>query len=139
MTLMAIGAAAGLAKSELVDRPKEERQRKLAAATQRYSPWTGLQAQGVQEADPLGSSIAFGGAGYQMGLGAENQSVNRTIADSMVAKNAAEMAAMATPKAMPQAGYAAPQSQYSLMGANPWGGVTSPYQLQQSLVSNYGY
>lgn len=135
MTL-AIGAGIGLAKSELIDRPKEKRERALAAATQRYSPWTGLAAQPVHEADPLGSALAFGGAANQFDVGTENQSLNRKLAEAMIAKNAVDTATMATPKATPQASYA---PQYGLMGGNPWGGVTSPYQLQQSLVSNYGY
>lgn len=61
--MVAVGVGTGVAKSELVDRPKEDRQRKLAAATQRYSPWTGLKAQPVQEADPFGSALQGGMAG----------------------------------------------------------------------------
>lgn len=71
-TALAIGAGVGLLKSELVDQPKEQRQRKLAGATQRYSPWTGLQAQPVQEADPLGSALQFGATGAQMGSSIQN-------------------------------------------------------------------
>jgi hypothetical protein len=64
---LAIGAGAGLLKSELVDAPKERRERTLAAATQKYSPWTGLQAQPIQQADPLGSAIQFGATGAALG------------------------------------------------------------------------
>jgi hypothetical protein len=64
---LAIGALVGLAKSKMVDEPKEERQRQLAAATQRFSPWTGLQAGKIEEADPFGNAMNYGamGAGMQ--------------------------------------------------------------------------
>jgi hypothetical protein len=78
---LAIGAGAGLLKSELVDRPKEARQRKLAAETQRYSPWTGMQAGQVQEADPMGSALAFGAAGAQVQGGMAQQDINKKLAD----------------------------------------------------------
>ena len=42
-----IGAALGLGKSVLVDRPREQRQRQLAAQTALYSPWTGM-IRGIQ-------------------------------------------------------------------------------------------
>lgn len=62
---VAIGAGAGLVKSEAIDRPKEARERKLAAETQRNSPWTGLQAQPIHEADPMGNAVNFGTMGMQ--------------------------------------------------------------------------
>ncbi len=67
------GAGVGVGKSELVDRPREERQRKLAAQTQRYSPWTGLQAQPIQEAKPFDSALQYGGTGAMMASGINNQ------------------------------------------------------------------
>lgn len=73
-----LGAAgAGLIKAEAIDGPKAERQRKLAAATQRYSPWTGLKANAVQEADPFGSALQYGATGASLGANiqsAQNQS-----------------------------------------------------------------
>lgn len=74
LTALAIGAALGLGKSELVDKPAAERARKLAAATQRYNPWTGAQAEKVQEADPVGSTLqgATSGIGLQQNY-AKNQ------------------------------------------------------------------
>jgi hypothetical protein len=59
-------ALAGLAKGETVDRQKERRERELAANTQRLSPWTGLKAGPIEEADPLGNAMAFGMAGAQL-------------------------------------------------------------------------
>jgi hypothetical protein len=66
--LMAAGlmALAGLAKSELVDKPKEGRQREYAAKTLKYSPWTGLTPGAVEEADPLGTAMQWGTTGGQM-------------------------------------------------------------------------
>lgn len=84
---MAIGAGAGLLKSELVDRPKENRQRKLAAATQRYSPWTGLQAGQISEADPMGSAIAFGATGAQIGTGMEQHALNQKLGEKALANS----------------------------------------------------
>ncbi len=70
---LAIGAGLGLLKSELVDVPKAQRQRVLAAATQRYSPWTHLAAAPVQEADPFSTALQFGGLGASL-AGAKQQS-----------------------------------------------------------------
>ena len=65
---MTIGimAGLGLAKSELVDRPREERQRRQAAITARWSPWTGMAPGGIQEADPLGSAMEAGLTGAML-------------------------------------------------------------------------
>lgn len=65
--------AAGLGKSLLIDAPKADRQRKLAAETARYSPWTGMAPQQVEEADPIGSAMQFGTTGAMLGQGIENQ------------------------------------------------------------------
>jgi hypothetical protein len=67
LTLGLIGAGVGLAKSELIDRPKEARQRKVNAEIMRWSPWTGMQPGQVQEADPFGSALAAGTTGAMLG------------------------------------------------------------------------
>ena len=67
LTAMAIGAALGLAKSELVDQPAAAKQRELAAATQKYSPWTGLKADPVANPNPFDSMLQYGSAGAMMG------------------------------------------------------------------------
>jgi hypothetical protein len=70
-------------KSEAIDKPKEARQRKLAAATQRYSPWTGLKANPIQEADTFGSALQGGMAGAtfasQNGAGGKGTAAPSTI------------------------------------------------------------
>jgi len=76
---IAILAGTGLLKSELVDRPREDRQRRLAAETQRYSPWTGLQAGHIQEADPFGSAIQGGLQGAAFSQNVESNKLNNDL------------------------------------------------------------
>lgn len=54
-----VGALAGGVKSAIAG-GKEARDRQLAADTQRYSPWTGLQAGPIEAANPVGDIM--GGA-----------------------------------------------------------------------------
>lgn len=77
-------AAAGLLKGLTVDAAKESRQRKLAAETSRYSPWTGLAPQQVQEADPLGSAMQFGSAGLGLGQGIQSAAGNEALQNAML-------------------------------------------------------
>ncbi len=81
ITALAIGAAVGLLKSQTVDAAKEKRDRKLAAETQRLSPWTGMTAAPIKEADPAGSALAFGGAAAQGYSGYKNDKLNAQMAD----------------------------------------------------------
>ena len=67
LTGLAIAAAVGLAKSQLVDKPAADAQRKLAAATAAYSPWTGMKPGAVQNANPFASMMQYGAAGAQIG------------------------------------------------------------------------
>lgn len=76
LALAGIGAGGGLLKSFLSDQPRAERQRKLAAETARYSPWTGMNPQAVQEADPFGSALQFGTTGAMLGQGLQSQAAN---------------------------------------------------------------
>lgn len=78
------GAGLGIVKHFASDKPKEERQRRLAAETARYSPWTGMQPQQVQDADIFGNVMQGGltGASFAQGLqglggGAESSMVPR--------------------------------------------------------------
>jgi hypothetical protein len=73
LAMMAIGAALGAAKSELSDRPKAEKQRKLEAEKARYSGWTGMQPGAVQEADLFGNALSGGLTGASMAQGMQNQ------------------------------------------------------------------
>jgi len=73
LVLAAIMAAAGAAKAMTVDKAREDRQRKLATETARYSPWTGMTPGQIQEADPFGSALQMGATGFGMGQGMQNQ------------------------------------------------------------------
>ena len=67
MSWVAVGmTAAGFVKSQVIDKPKEARQRELAAKTQELSPWTGMQANKIQEADPFGTAMQYGATGLSM-------------------------------------------------------------------------
>ena len=61
------GGALGLLKGFLIDKPREERQRKEAAEIMRWSPWTGMRAGPIVEADPFGAIMQGGSAGASMG------------------------------------------------------------------------
>ena len=67
LTLALIGGGVGLAKSEIFDRPQAQRDRRMAAETMRYSPWTGMQPEKVKEADPLGNVMQGAMTGGMMG------------------------------------------------------------------------
>lgn len=58
--------AAGLLKSELVDKPRARKDRQLQAKTAELSPWTGMKPSAVKEADPFGTALQFGSAGALM-------------------------------------------------------------------------
>ena len=83
-------AGLGLAKSELIDRPREERQRQQAANTMRYSPWTGMAPNAVQEADPFGSAIQGGLTGAMLSQNQQKLNTEKTLADAKL-KDAAEV------------------------------------------------
>lgn len=65
------GLALGGVKS-LLGADKEKRDRALAADTQRYSPWTGMQAAPVEENDVVGNLVSGGVAGAQFGQGLDS-------------------------------------------------------------------
>lgn len=67
LTIAAIMGGAGLLKSEILDRPREEKQREMAAVTARWSPWTGMAPQGIREADPFGSALQGAAVGGMLG------------------------------------------------------------------------
>jgi hypothetical protein len=100
MDPMTIGlmAGAGLLKSELVDRPREEEQRRQAAITARWSPWTGMTPNAIQTADPIGSAMQAGLTGAMLSQG--QQRLDADIA-SQKAKDTAELS-LAGGAAQPQ-------------------------------------
>lgn len=68
---LAIGAGVGLAKNVLSDQPEYERQKSLAAATARFSPWTGLKPQMPKAPNAFGDIISGGMTGLMAGQGLE--------------------------------------------------------------------
>lgn len=127
--LLAIGAALGLTKHFAVDAPRERRQRKLAAETQRLSPWTGLSAGPIQEPDLLGSVISSGLTGQQIADGAKMNDLNGQLMQKALGGGTPMPVAGVMPGApggnpwsvLGQGGM--PQLAQPGTMANPWGGV----------------
>lgn len=63
---LGLGAAAGAAKAG-IGAEKAQRERKLAASTQAYSPWTGMQAGPVHDPDVLGDVLQGATSGGMQG------------------------------------------------------------------------
>lgn len=84
LTMMLIGSAIGLGKSALIDAPKEKRQRELAAKTQELSPWTGIRAGAIEEADPFGSALKYGATGASMGAGNAQAAMDNEYKKAMI-------------------------------------------------------
>lgn len=74
------GALVGVGKAELVDAPRAERQRKLAAETQRYSPWTHMQAQPVEEAKPFDAAMQGAATGANAFMGVQSMQAQNKLA-----------------------------------------------------------
>jgi len=64
-----IGAGVGLLKSEFVDRPRADRERRREGQIAQWSPWTGMQPNRVSEADPMGLMMQGGMTGAMLGQG----------------------------------------------------------------------
>jgi hypothetical protein len=118
LPLLGIGAGLGLLKTLAFDGPRERRQRKLAAETERLSPWTGLKPGSIQEADPLGTSIGFGLTGYQLGQGSKISELNQKLLQKAIdAPN--------NPVAQVSAGGGMPMN----FGGGGGGGGSNPWSL----------
>lgn len=67
---VALMLAASMAKEAMIDKPKRDAETKLAAETQRYSPWTGLTAKAPE--NNFGSNLLQAGiTGAMMGQNME--------------------------------------------------------------------
>lgn len=76
LAALGLGAGLGLGKHFLVDQPRYKSAKKLAAETQRYSPWTGLKATAPESPSAFESGI--GGAGYGLSsLGTVNDAIGK--------------------------------------------------------------
>lgn len=109
------GAGLGLLKGE-ADKKREKKERLLNAEIVRYSPWTRLNPEPVQSADPMGSILQGGLSGAMMGQGIAG--VN--------AQNAALSAqgAAAAPGAAPPPTYMPGQGMAPYANASPWTGMS---------------
>ncbi len=76
LAIIGLGAAAGLAKSELVDKPAARKKNQLLADTQRLSPWTGMKPDPMAIEQPSSVGGALGGAGMGLGLGLNLQAAD---------------------------------------------------------------
>lgn len=124
ITLGLLLGAAGILKSEAIDRPAADRKRKAEAAKTRYSPWTGMQGSSVDDPDTVGAGMNWGMAGAGMGQAMGQQELMQGMAtkqgallDSQIGLNNARAGA---------AGGGVAPSLYgdiprkSPAGANPW-------------------
>jgi hypothetical protein len=91
LTLAAIGAGVGLLKSEMIDRPREQEQRRRNAEIARWSPWTGMQGEAVNPADPFGSSLTYGLTGYSLGQNIEASGKAKDAAEAAKATQATSL------------------------------------------------
>jgi hypothetical protein len=90
---LSLGSAGlGALKSELIDKPNENKDRIMAAITTRYSPWTGLRAKEVERTNPLGEMLAFGSQGAAMGQNIEAQQSQQKLQDMLSEKLARDIA-----------------------------------------------
>lgn len=133
LTLAAVMGAAGLAKSELIDRPREERQRKQAAITARWSPWTGMAPNAIREADPFGSAIQGGLAGAMIGQATQG-------ADAAKTKDVAEVS-LAGGKGISQTGPYLTAQEYPVIQQEQPLALEPMQQMQQNVatVSQYPF
>lgn len=79
ITLAILLGGAGLVKEATLGADKERRDRTLAAETQRYSPWTGLKAGGIKEADPFGSALQGGFGGFALGSSIQSAEADNAL------------------------------------------------------------
>lgn len=123
LTGLAIAAALAVAKDKMVDEPQYQKQKQLAANTQRLSPWTGLTAQNPKPPNWMGQAIQYGATGAAMGA---NYGKGATAAGENAATNT-----YAGMSPTPAASAAVNPSATGSMYGNPYGffGV-SPNPLQ---------
>lgn len=80
---MAIALGAGVGKHFAIDKPAADRKRALAATTERFSPWTGLHGQPVDEPNLAGTALGFAANGAALGQGIDNMSSDQAYKDAL--------------------------------------------------------
>lgn len=91
LTLALIGGGVGLGKNLLFDQPAEKKDRAVAAAVARFSPWTHLDPGNYmpKRADMFGSVLQGGTTGAMLGQGMQNQDAYNSYLGSQTAANQA--------------------------------------------------
>lgn len=84
ITMSMILGGTGLLKGIGPDKWKEDRQRNLAANTQRYSPWTHLQANPIEEADPFNSTLQGAASGYAQGQNFQGAAAQKGLTEAQM-------------------------------------------------------
>lgn len=84
--LMAVGAGLGAAKYEQ-DRRNADRQRQSESTIAAYSPWTGMQAQRVNDPDFMASTLQGASTGASLGQSMENADAAKALQASQVGMN----------------------------------------------------
>lgn len=80
------GAGLGLLKSELIDKPNEQKDREMQSITDRYSPWTKMRGVAPEHTDPLGAAVAAGAQGASLGQGLDKSAADNALTQSMADK-----------------------------------------------------
>lgn len=103
---------------------KEQRQKQLASATQRYSPWTGLQAQPVSYADPLGTAAQGAAGGLAMEQMSQNSDAQKKLMEAQTGffdrANGGKAGASATPMTAMPSTDSGMMSYNDYRAKNPW-------------------
>ena len=77
-----IGLAAGGALANTYSQQQAyDQKKKIAAATQRYSPWTGMKADTPVQPSMVGSAFQGGAQGAMLGQGINNAAASQQLAD----------------------------------------------------------
>jgi hypothetical protein len=87
----------GLMKSKSIDEPRANRERDLAAKTQELSPWTGLRANPVNEANPLDDFMQYGATGLMIGDKMSAKDVGKEIKKDAIKKQVLEASTKPAP------------------------------------------
>ena len=121
-TMLAIGAALGAAKN-IGDQQAASSNRKAQAEIQRWSPWTGMQGQMVQDPSLMGNIATGTAIGSQLGKMAPGSALGTPEAAGL-------------PKAAEYASSTPNPNSFSIMGQNPpsWLAMAQ----QQGMPSLYG-
>jgi hypothetical protein len=92
LPLLIGGAALGALKYNQ-DQKNSAKDRQVAAATARYSPWTGMKPQDVKRPDAIGDVMQGGLAGAGLGQNMDSADNAQALNDSVINKNNAEASA----------------------------------------------